>query len=227
MLNEEEVDKTILIIGSTGTGKTSSLRNLDLSKTVYINVDEKMLPFRSKDLYKQVKLKNTQQLLNGMEATEEDPQVDFVVVDTLTFLGDMYFAEHIENASNTMAGWGNYKSYILKVLNAAKKSKKHYIFLCHDLDVYDEKEMVTKTFGKIQGSLKGGGLEQHFTFVLYTQVVKGDGGMPKYVFQTNKAVGNIGVSAKTPFGIFEEPYTDTNDLVEVYKQIDEFYNEGS
>ena len=220
-----ELDKTILVIGDTGTGKTSSLEDLPLESTVYINVDDKMIPFKANRLYKHVVLQNTEQLLNGMDAQEEDPQVEYVVVDTLTFLGDMFYAEHIENSSNGMKAWGDYKSYINKVLRAGKKSKKHYIFLAHAADVYDEKEMITKTFAKIQGSLKGGGLEQHFTFVLYTQVIKGPDGLPQYVFQTNKSRQNMGVSAKTPRGVFDEPYTENNSIMEVFKRIEQFYEE--
>ncbi len=218
-----KVDKTLLIVGDTGTGKTTSMEDLPLKHTIYINVDGKMLPFRAKSLYKHVNLESTEQLINGMIAAEDDPQVEFVVVDTLTFLGDMFYTEHIEHASNGMAGWAAYKSYINKVLNMAKKSSKHYVFLAHAQDVYDEKEMITKSFGKIQGSLKGGGLEQHFTFVLYSQVVKGDDGMPKYVFQTNKSKQNMGVSAKTPRGIFTEPYTEANSIREVFHAIDTYY----
>lgn len=217
------IDKTILIVGSTGTGKTSALRNLPLDKTIYVNVDKKMLPFKAKDLYKNVVLENTAQLINGMDAAEEDENVEYIVIDTLTFLGDLYFTEHVENSSNGMKAWGDYKSYLNKVINMAKASKKHYIFLAHDKSTYDEKEMVTKTFAKIQGSLSGGGIEANFTFVLYTAVLQNQDRTPKYVFQVNKSAQALDVSAKTPFGVFEEPYTEDNDIMHVFQQIEAFY----
>ncbi len=216
------VDKTMLIVGDSGFGKTTSLRNLDLSKMIYINVDKKTLPFKSKDLYKHVMLESTQQLINGLEAAEADEGVEFIVIDTLTFLGDMFYSEHIENSSNGMKAWGDYKSYLNHVIDMGKRSNKHYIFLAHASDIYDEKEMVTKTFAKIQGSLKGGGIEAHFTFVFYAKVIPDSDGMPQYMLQTNKTKGNVGVSAKTPMGCFEEAYIP-NDVSEVMKTIDTFY----
>ena len=220
----QRVDKTIMIVGSTGSGKTTSLRNLPLDKTIYINVDNKMLPFRANNLYKHVKLENTQQLINGMDAAEEDDNVEYIVIDTLTFLGDLFYTEQVENASNGMSAWQNYKAYINKVIAMAKASNKHYIFLAHDQSTYDEKEMVTKTFAKIQGSLKGGGIEANFTFVLYTAVIQDPTTrLPKYVFQVNKSAKSLDVSAKTPMGLFAEPYTEDNDVVDVFKAIEEFY----
>jgi len=215
-------DKTVLCIADTGSGKSSSLRYLPLESTVYVNVDAKPLPFKHNRLYKNVELQSTEQLLNGMANAEEDPAVEYVVIDTITMLGDMFFAEHIENSANTMGGWGAYKSYLLKVINIAKRSKKTYIFLAHAQDVYDEKEMITKTFAKIQGSLKGGGLESHFTYVLYTIVRAAPDGMPEFLYLANKAKGYVGVSAKTPFGMFENPWFP-NDIRTFLDAVDAFH----
>ena len=38
-----------MILGQSGTGKTTSLRNMDPSQTLLIQVISKPLPFRSKD----------------------------------------------------------------------------------------------------------------------------------------------------------------------------------
>ena len=187
-----------------------------------MNVDKKTLPFRAVDLYKHIQLDSTGQLINGLAAAEEDPEVKYIVIDTLTFLGDMFYSERIENATNGMAQWAAYKSYINQIIDMGKSSNKHYIFLAHAQDVYDEKEMVTKTFAKVQGSLKGGGIEAHFTFVFYAKVLTDSDGMPQYMFQTNKTKGSTGVSAKTPMGCFKEAYIE-NDIMLAYDTIDKFY----
>lgn len=218
---EEKIDKTVLCIADTGAGKTSSLRNLDMASVCYVNVDGKPLPFKHKDLAKNITLNNTQQLINGMEQIENDMDIEYCVIDTITFLGDMFYTEHIENSSNGMRAWADYKSYILKVINMAKRSRINYIFLAHSQDVYDEKEMATKTFAKIQGSLKGGGLEGHFTYVLYN-VVKADAdGMPEYLYLTNKQKGYIGLSAKTPFDMVEAWIP--NDITLFFNAVDEYH----
>ena len=214
-------DKTVMCIGDTGTGKTSSLRNLDPSKVCYINIDNKPIPFKHKDLSKNVSLKSTQQLINGMEQIEEELHIEYCVIDTISFLGDMFFSEHIENSTNGMKAWSDYKSYILKIINMAKVSRINYIFLAHAQDVYDEREMVTKTFAKIQGSLKGGGLEGHFTYVLYN-IVKADSlGEPEYLYLTNRTRGYIGVSAKTPFQMIDKIIP--NDITKFFDAVDEYH----
>jgi hypothetical protein len=43
------MSNTILILGESGTGKSSSIRNLPSSETFIINVNDKRLPFRNND----------------------------------------------------------------------------------------------------------------------------------------------------------------------------------
>ena len=215
--------KTVLCVADTGCGKTSSMRNLPLDRTIYINVDAKPIPFRHKKLLKNIALQSTQQLINGMDQIEEDENIEYCVIDTVTMLGDMFYAERIKDATNSMAGWSAYKDYLLEVFNKAKRSRIHYIFLAHAQDVYDDKELVTKTFAKIQGSLKGGGIETHFTFVLYNIVKPNEDGVPEYLYLTNKAKGYTGVSAKTPFEMC--PTWLPNDIMEFFKYVDKYYEE--
>lgn len=216
-----KIDTTVLCVADTGCGKTSSLRNLPMDRTVYVNVDAKPLPFKHKNLAKNITLTNTQQLINGMEQIEDNLEIEYCVIDTITMLGDMFYTEHVENSSNGMKAWAEYKSYILKVINMAKRSRINYIFLAHAQDVYDDKEMVTKTFARIQGSLKGGGLEAHFTYVLYNIVKPNQDGLPEYLYLTNKTKGYVGVSAKTPFDMIETWIP--NDITIFHKAVEEFY----
>ena len=66
---------TVLIVGKSSTGKSSSLRNLDFSKTVLINAEAKTPPFRKfKTLMKHIYPENTQQILNGMSQMEESEE---------------------------------------------------------------------------------------------------------------------------------------------------------
>jgi hypothetical protein len=214
-------DTTVLCVGDTGNGKTSSLRNMPLANTVYINVDQKPLPFKHKDLYKHVNLSSTQQMLVGMDQIEDDEQVEYCVVDTISYLGDMFYNEYIRYASDSRAMWGAYKDYLLDVINKAKKSRINYIFLAHAQDVYDEKEQITKTFARVQGSLRGN-LEGHFTYVLFNVVKSGSDGMPEFCYLTNKTRGNLGVSAKTPMGMFDEAYIP-NDITVFHEAVTQFH----
>ena len=214
---------TLLIVGKSSTGKTSSLRNLDFSKTVYVNAEAKAPSFRgSKNLLKNIKLSNTQQLLNGMQQMEDYDEKLTIVVDSISMLMDLYFAEHIEGSSDTRGGWANYKSYFLKVINMAKRSQHDYVFTALAKDTYNDKELVTETFASVQGSLFKA-VESHFTVVLHTVVIEEDGKL-QHKFITNKNIANKGLSCKSPFEMFDTEYID-NDVVIAFDAMRKYYED--
>ncbi len=214
---------TLLIVGKSSTGKSSSLRNLDFDKTVLINAEAKTPPFRKfKTLMKHIYPENTQQILNGMHQMEEEKEKLTIVIDSISMLMDMYYAENIKDASNSMAGWSHYKDYFLELINFAKRSKHNYVFTALAKDTYNDKEMITETFASVQGSLFKM-IESHFSVVLHTVVVDEEGEL-KHKFITNKDVANKGLSCKSPMEMFEHKYID-NDVVKAFHTMEEYYTE--
>ena len=152
-----ENKKMILMVGGTGTGKTTSLRNLPLEKTVYIDIDRKSIKgFRDMDKFRDwVKLDYIDHLIPGLKALEDDAETDYVVIDTLSFGLDMFVAQHIDTAADTRAAWGDYKKWYKELIHLIKSSNKSYIILMHDKSTFNEAAMETKTVAYAQGSIAG------------------------------------------------------------------------
>ena len=214
---------TLLIVGKSSTGKSSSFRNLDMSKTVLVNAEAKTPPFKAhKKLYKHVYPSSTTQVLNGMKQMEEEEGKLTIIIDSISMLMDMFYAERVKNAANGLGAWSDYKDYFLELINFAKRSKHDYIFTALAKDSYNESEYISETFASVQGSLFKN-IESHFTVVLHTVVVEEDGEL-KHKFITNKDVNNKGLSCKSPFEMFDEKYID-NDVTIALKAMHEYYEE--
>ena len=85
--------KGVLVVGSSGTGKSTSARNLDPKETFWINVQGKPLPFddsgykevdpskppKEGNLYYTDKIKTILQLLKFI--SENRPEIKTIVID--------------------------------------------------------------------------------------------------------------------------------------------------
>lgn len=200
------MDKTMLIYGASSSGKSTSLRNLPLERTVFENVEGKPLPFKGANrLYKHNKPKTLSEVKIDIKEAVEDPNVDLIIFDSITMFGDnILYPAVVKSSDDTRKGWQVYKDELAGMLEYCKKSGKNFVFLALEKDVYNKKEMVEKTMPSIQGSMATS-LPSHFTYVFYTTTIERDGKL-EYVFQTNRTVEKSDVTAKSPMGMFENVY---------------------
>lgn len=214
----------ILIIGQTGSGKSTSIENLPRDKTAILNADKKTLPFKKPEkfaLYGNVS--TTAQMINGMKAAEKNEKIEFIVIDTIThYASGPLYRERVKGV-NGYTGWDNYKDHILdEIIEKIKNSSKKYIITAHETKTEDVSGMGL-CCAKLQGQFKAGGFEEHMTIVFRAMVIddiESDNGVV-YKFATNRIPGER-ITAKTPRGMFENLYIN-NDVVEAYKMIDEYY----
>ena len=83
-----------------------------------------------------------------------------IIVDSLTFLMDMFESQYIVGSANTMKAWGDYNQFFKTLLqDRVIRFGKPVIFIAHVKDEYDEKNMETKTSVPVKGALKGNGVE--------------------------------------------------------------------
>ena len=201
----------VLIIGKSGCGKSTSLRNcVDNDGWNLINVLNKPLPFKGKipqvetDDYTQV-----MQCLAGSKAHS-------IVVDDAGYLITNYF---MRNHSSKGAGNAIFSMYntladnfwnLVEFIKKLPDDKIVYIIMHEDTDDYGN--VKPKTIGKLLDEKIC--LEGMFTIVL--RCVQENG---KHLFVTQADGGAV---SKSPIGMFEELQID-NDLLYVDNKIREYY----
>ena len=201
----------VLIIGKSGCGKSTSLRNcVNNDGWNLINVLNKPLPFKGKipqvetDDYTQV-----MQCLAGSKAHS-------IVVDDAGYLITNYF---MRNHSSKGAGNAIFSMYntladnfwnLVEFIKKLPDDKIVYIIMHEDTDDYGN--VKPKTIGKLLDEKIC--LEGMFTIVL--RCVQENG---KHLFVTQADGGAV---SKSPMGMFEELEID-NDLLYVDNKIREYY----
>ena len=109
-----ENDHLVLITGKSATGKSASLKDLKGAEGVmYLNCENnKKLPFKSK--FHEYTITDPNQVAEGILAAENMPNVHTIIIDTLTYMMDMYESVHVLNSTNTMQAWGEYFQFFKK-----------------------------------------------------------------------------------------------------------------
>lgn len=235
-------DHLVLISGKSATGKSACLHQLrNPEGVIYLNCEAgKKLPFRSK--FKELKVTDPNQVYQAFVEAENMPDVHSIVIDTATFMMDMYENLYVLTASNTMKAWGDYGTFWKNLMSQyVAKSTKNVIFLAHTMDVLNEAEMVNETLVKVKGSLMNQGIESYFSTVISTKKIplnKLEGyesGLLnvtpeeealgyKYVFQTKLTKDTVNERIRAPMGMWDqnETYIDNN-AQNVLDRLHEYY----
>jgi len=236
-------EQLVLISGESGTGKSASLRNLrDQEKWVFNNCEAgKRLPFKNKFINKVII--DPYQVPNYFdEATDNPEYVDGMIIDTITFLMDMFESLYVLPAANTMKAWSAYQQYFKNIVqDKIPRFGKSTIVLGHTRSELDEAAMQMKTAIPIKGALKNNGVEAYFSTVVSTKKVSinelekfendllhieeedRDVGY-KHVFQTRITKATIGERIRSPIGLFTkaQTYMD-NDAQLLLDHLKKFY----
>lgn len=220
----------ILIIGQSGTGKSTSLTNLDNTVTAIINPAKKALPFKGfKSKYKEWNKDNpTGNLFNVDNAAQiiqvldyintKRPEIKNVIIDDANYI--MAF-EYIKRAKETgfqkFTDIGvNYSNIITK--GCSMRDDINFIVMMHpevDTDALGNKIIKAKSVGKLVDQYLN--IEGMFSIVLYTKVIKQEKGLD-FVFVTQNDGSNTG---KSPRGMFDTLEIQ-NDLSFVINKIEEY-----
>ena len=234
----------VLISGKSSSGKSASLMSMDNPEGVmYLNCENgKKLPFKTK--FKEFTITDPMQVYEAFEEAEKMSDVHTIVIDTLTYLMDMYESTKVINSTNTMQAWGQYAQYMKQLMSqVVAKSTKNVVFLAHTSDVLNEAEMINETIVKVKGSLMNQGIESFFTTVistkkialsklddktakspLYTVTPEDKANGFKYVYQTRLTKETVNERKRAPMGMWDmkETYIDNN-LQNVINRLHEYY----
>ena len=209
----------ICVMGESGSGKTTSMRNLPPDETYYIDCDGKGLSWRgwrksfnaeNKNYYRTDFPQIAKQLLDKINS--EQTKYKYVVVDTIN--GLMVGDEMRRIGEKGYDKWQDLASSVFDIVNDANKYRDDLtvIFLAHSETDRDESgytQTRIKTNGKKLNKIV---LESKFTTVLLSKCIDG-----KYGFETHAKNS----TAKTPLGAFEEDFID-NDIMKVIEVLKEF-----
>lgn len=212
----------VLIMGASGSGKSTSLRNLPAKETAIINITNKPMPFRNKDGKTIVTLKDFakegekdltyEELYKRIIATIKGTKKKIIVIDDSSYM--MAF-ENFEKATNkgydkftTMA-----KNYYDLIKSAISCGDEKIVYVITHEEIDDVNQLYRpKTIGKMLSNQLV--IEGLFSIVLRSMYKNGE-----YIFQTQ----NDGTSVcKSPMDMFQEKEIP-NDLFEVDKIVREYY----
>lgn len=235
-------DHLVLLCGKSATGKSASLMGLENPEGVlYLNCEAgKRLPFRAKFMQKTVT--DPLQIYEAFAWAEGNDKIHTIVIDSLTYLMDMYESMYVLNAANTMQAWGQFSQYFKVLMQQhVARSTKRIIFTAHTSDTLNEGEMVMETKVPVKGSLKNNGVESYFTVVIASKKVplktlkeyqsdlltitpEEEALGFKYVFQTKITRDTVNERLRGPLGLFDtkETYIDNN-MQLVMNRLKEYY----
>lgn len=220
------MSNAILILGDSGTGKSTSFRNLEPQNTFIINVLDKPLPFRG------YKTKFTKLSPDGMDGNyyesddhdkimriikmvnQKRTDIKNIIIDDFGFtITNTYMRRSRETGFTKFADIGREAWEVLSSLRGLRDDLNCIVTMHVEIDQLGKYK--PKTVGKMidQYNL----IEGSFTFIFQSIITDN-----KYKFVTNNDGQHM---AKTPLGCFDDMAID-NDLNEILKQIKN-YNEGN
>ncbi len=195
----------VLILGASGSGKSTSLRNFKRGEVCVLNVAGKPLPFRGNlDVVNNA-------TYESIWATLKDGEFKSYVVDDSQYL--LAF-EMFDRAKET--GYGKFTDIALRFRNmisyvARNTSPDTIVYFLHHTEETDSEKIKAKTVGKmLDNQLTVEGL---FSTVLLATT---DGMNYKFVTQSDGTT-----TAKSPMGMFEKEID--NDLKFVDETIREYW----
>jgi len=207
------------IVGGSGTGKSTSLRNLPPEKTYIIDLERKGMPFPKKFPYTAA-CASIKEFNDSLSDALADESCEVIVIESFT----KYCEILIDVAQKQYKGfdiWNYYNKKIRDTLESLKNEKATVVVTAIDEIV----KIMQPTGGeyntrriKVQGKVHEGCIEKEFLLVLFTEVRREKDSI-EYCFQTN----SDGItSAKTPMGMFSDLYIP-NDLNTVINSMEEYY----
>lgn len=213
------MSRAIVVMGESGSGKTTAMRTLNPDETYYIDCDGKGLSWKGwrnqynaekKNYYRTTVQETIQKLMENID--KKAPNIHNIVIDTINSV--MIADERRRMAEKNYDKWADlaWSVYDICIMASELREDLNVIILAHTQTEVDDTtgERFTRilTNGKKLNKI---GLEKYFTTVLLSKR-----GADGYVFETQASKN----TCKTPMGAFEqvEVPNDMQAVIDVLKE---------
>lgn len=206
----------VLILGSSGAGKSTSIRNLNPDETFIIKAVEKQLPFKKSETLYNSENKNifTTQKINSvlsmLDRIEKNSKVKTLIIDDFNYLLTFGYKEKAVEK-----GYQKFETLAFGIIDIFSKIDT----MRNDLIVYVMAHTQKDQDGKLSMKTIGKFLDDKVVIEgLFSMVILALGSEGDYKFKVN------GIDpAKTPIEMFATDEIE-NDLTLINKAIKEYFN---
>lgn len=222
----------VILLGKSGTGKSTSIKGLNPKETVVINTLKKRLPFKgSSTLYNEenknlFNIDDYTSVINYLiSISQKATYVKNVILDDSIYV---MRKEYFKRAKET--GYGKYTdlaAHFQQIISTCESLRDdlNVFFILHTEEIISDGSVVgykVSTVGKLLDSQYNP--IEVVPMVLFSTIKYDEKGKPQYGFYTHATMnGNIEIPAKSPDGMFEKDFIP-NDLGEVVKAMNEYYS---
>lgn len=209
----------IVILGESGTGKSTSIRNLDPNSTFIVNVLSKPLPFRGYRSNYSTEKKNYLEsdsysdILKWLDAINKKAlHIKTIVIDDFSFLMNNEFMRRCRER-----GFDKFTEMAVNMFDILELCKNFRPDLLCYVMCHTEKDhagiIKPKTVGKMTADYVG--IAERVSIVLHTQIID-----MQHKFLTQNDGTHV---AKSPMDMFPDMYID-NDLSNIRMLMDDYYS---
>ena len=220
-----------IILGASGTGKSTSIKGLNPKETVVFNTLNKRLPFKgsaklfnkeNKNLFQVDDYTTIIEFFNSISSNA--PAVKNIIFDDSIYV---MRKEYFKRAKET--GYGKYTElaqHFQSIIQTCENLRDdlNVFLILHCEDLVSDGTLVgyqVSTVGKLLISQYNP--VECVPMVLFSAVKYDNKGEAQYGFYTHRCkIGSVEIPAKSPDGMFEEDFIP-NDLSVVVKAIQEYY----
>lgn len=215
------MSKLIAVMGESGAGKTTSMRNLDPKTTMYIDCDKKGLSWKgwreqyNKENKNYIVSDDSDYVLKVVQQVSNSPEFQHIKVIIIDTINGLMVADEMRRMKEK--GYDKWQDMAASVYNLVDKALTFrddltIIFTAHtQTDREDSGYMFThiKTSGRKLDKIV---LESKFPVVLLAKVMDG-----AYKFETKADSSTV----KVPMGAIEDQYID-NDITKVIDALKDY-----
>ena len=221
-----------IILGRSGTGKSTSIKNLNPKETVIFNVLKKRLPFKGSNALYNIENKNLfiideyTQLIQYLDAINTKAlHVKNIVIDDMIYIMRKEYFRRAKEAGYTK--YTELAQHFQQIISTCENMRDdiNIFFILHSEDITSDNSITgykVSTIGKLLDSQYNP--VEVVPMVLYSDIKYDDKGNATYGFYTHRTMnGTIEIPAKSPNEMFSEDFIP-NDLALVVKAMNEYYN---